>query len=73
MPNMNNFNIKEDRVQEVLRVKLNLASSLDRPFEKPKGIAKTCEPPERIGLNEWFAYIKSTLRDKDKFGFIEIK
>lgn len=68
MPNMNNFNIKEDRVQEVLRVKQNLASTLNRPFEQPKGIAKTIEPPERLRLNEWFAYIKSTLREKDLFG-----
>jgi len=73
MPSMNNFNIKEDRVQEVLRVKQNLASTLNRPFEQPKGIAKTIEPPERLGLDEWFAYIKNSLRDKDLFGYIEIK
>ena len=72
MPYINSFNTNEDRLREILRVKANQIDYLHIKDEKPKGL-KTIEPNEKLSLDEWFNHIKTTIRERDKFGNLIIK
>ena len=64
------FNINEDRLEEVLRVKRNMLNTT--VADKPLGL-KTTQPKKDMEMATWFNYIKNSLRVKDLFGNIEIK
>ena len=71
MPYINQFNINEDLVREVLRVKANLDIT-PNTNNLPSDI-KTIQPKKQLGLTEWFNHIKNSLREQDKFGKLDIK
>lgn len=64
------YNINEDRVREVLRVKSNMGCSIHEPVDKPLGV-KTVEPKIKLELEAWFKHINNSLREKDLFGRIK--
>lgn len=66
------YNINDDHLREVLRVRLNTINAMNLPVKQPVEV-KTVEPKEKLPLNEWFDHIRKSLREKDKFGLIQIK
>jgi len=73
MPRKDIYYINDDFVKDIIEVRNNLGNTLDKPFELPKGIAKTVIPPNRPNMNEWFDYVHNSLRQRDLFGNLDIK
>lgn len=71
MPYINTFNINENHLTEVLRVKANITNPVIS--KTPYGLKKTINPNNKLSVTECFDHIRNVLRVKDIFGKLIIK
>ena len=68
MPSKDRFNINPDFVEDLKQIRANLGNALDAPVKIPAGIAKTIKPVENLTIEQWFAHVNKSLRQRDLFG-----
>lgn len=66
------YNINDDHLREVLRVKNNIVNPMDTPVNQPTSV-KTVVATEKPSIAEWFEHVNKSLRERDKFGNLIIK